>query len=81
MLLLSKAFHAAATKQKFVLGDNYRKNSDAKTNVETSYITQLKICYLMTTFLLCPWQELLQLKCWRDRQEVRSEDQGTQERS
>ena len=77
MLLLSKAFHAAATKQKFVLG----KNSDAKTNVETSYITQLKICYLMTTFLLCPWQELLQLKCWRDRQEVRSEDQGTQERS
>jgi len=77
MLLLSKAFHAAATKQKFVLG----KNSYAKTNVETSYITQLKICYLMTTFLLCPWQELLQLKCWRDRQEVRSEDQGTQERS
>jgi len=29
----------------------------------------------------CPLQELLQLLCWRDRQEVRSEDQGTQERS
>jgi len=31
--------------------------------------------------LLCPLQELLQLLCWRDRQEVWSEDQGTQERS
>jgi len=26
-------------------------------------------------------QELLQLICWRDRQEVQPEDQGTQERS
>ena len=98
-------------------------------NVETSYFTQLKICYLITTFrcpsdllitsglftarwstwpgnhlvpcvaelvgsegqgqgwredridLSCPLQELLQLICWRDRHEVRSEDQGTQERS
>jgi len=33
------------------------------------------------TDLLCPLQELLQLICWTDRQEVRSEDQGTQERS
>ena len=28
-----------------------------------------------------PCKKLLQLICWRDRQEVRSEDQGTQERS
>jgi len=31
--------------------------------------------------LSCPLQERLQLICWRDRQEVRSEDQGSQERS
>ena len=31
--------------------------------------------------LSCPLQELLQLLCWRDRQEVWSEDQGTQETS
>jgi len=33
------------------------------------------------TDLSCPLQELLQLLCWRYRQEVWSEDQGTQERS
>ena len=31
--------------------------------------------------LSCPLQELLQLLCRRDSQEVRSEDQGTQERN
>ena len=31
--------------------------------------------------LSCSLQKLLQLLCWRDKQEVRSEDQGTQERS
>ena len=31
--------------------------------------------------LSCPLQELLQLLCWRYRQEVWSEDQGTQEKS
>jgi len=31
--------------------------------------------------LYCPLQELLQLICWKDKQEVRSEDQGTQEKS
>ena len=30
---------------------------------------------------MCSLLKLLQLLCWRDRQEVRSEDQGTQERS
>jgi len=31
--------------------------------------------------LSCPLQELLQLLCWRDSQEVRSENQGIQERN
>jgi len=56
-------------------------------NVETSYFTQLKICYLMTTFrcpldvLITSWLFTAQWSTWPGNQEVRSEDQGTQERS
>jgi len=51
------------------------------TEKRTIVYSNMVIGTLMGGALEARLQELLQLLCWRDRQEVRSEDQGIQERS
>ena len=78
--VLSKIFERILKSHGIATANRPHRTADA-TELCAWFIRRTRSRMKRRPNLSCPLQELLQLICWRYRQEVRSEDQGIQERS